>query len=155
MRNRVMPDSAVITVNIPGEKPIRELRERIFPEQGTREEWADAIIREVDEKNAKAKSDPYLTGWTYSVQFHMAPFDYVVERTYLEPGDRVLVILPHSEVNMHMGIAGEIGEIELLPNRYSAQIYINGQPYSSPVTSGEAGVLQDDVGQYAYVLYPA
>lgn len=52
------------------------------------------------------------------------------------------VVLPHSEVCMHMGVAGKQADVLLLP-KDAAQIYIDGKKFSAPVTRGEAGVPYD------------
>jgi hypothetical protein len=61
------------------------------------------------------------------------------------PGNAVRVVLPHSEVCMHMRLAGKtrwaapVGE-------HMAQIYSDdGSRFSAPVTLGEAGL--NDQGQ--------
>lgn len=51
---------------------------------------------------------------------------------------RRTVELPYSEVCMHMRIAGREAEVELLPNGM-AQVYLDGRPFSAPITCGEAG----------------
>lgn len=47
--------------------------------------------------------------------------------------------LPYSEVCMHMKIAGKPALVKLLPHNM-AQVYIDGKPFSAPITRGEAGV---------------
>lgn len=69
--------------------------------------------------------------------------------TYVEPGDRVRVELPYSEVCMHMRLAGEVREIVVLENM--AQILdTEGRNYSFPVTYGEAGIYSDRFGHYVH-----
>lgn len=53
-----------------------------------------------------------------------------------------LVRLPYSEVCMHMRVAGRRAMVEILTtHRYpSAQIWLDGRRYSTPVTLGEAGI---------------
>lgn len=78
-------------------------------------------------------------------------YDLGCYKTDMEPGDKRSVILPYSEVCMHMGVAGKPAVVELLKSEQgytSAQIYIDGQKYSSPVTTGEAGIFCDDKGQH-------
>jgi hypothetical protein len=50
------------------------------------------------------------------------------------------VTLPHSEVCMHMRVAGKPMWVEPLPNGM-AQLYDeSGSPFSFPITRGEAGI---------------
>lgn len=76
--------------------------------------------------------------------------------TRLAPGDTVRVELPHSEVCMHMGIAGSVREVEVTSECRSglamAQILDpDGRPFGAPVTPGEAGIFSDRHGFYAFV----
>jgi hypothetical protein len=71
------------------------------------------------------------------------------DQTRLSPGDRVRLVLPHSEVCMHMRVAGtrmlaEVreGGVQLLNP--------DGSPFSFPILHGEAGVYRDSRGLYAY-----
>lgn len=59
------------------------------------------------------------------------------------PGVRVELILPHSEVYMHMRVAGKRAFVTLSDSEYPmAQISKkDGTPFSSPVLPGEAGVM--------------
>jgi hypothetical protein len=80
-----------------------------------------------------------------------------IEFVRLVPGDCVLVELPHSEVCMHMRVAGSAREVELLQEQRSglamAQILDrDGGPCGGPVTPGEAGIYSDGRGFYAYAL---
>jgi hypothetical protein len=73
----------------------------------------------------------------------------------LTPGDVVMVELPHSEVCMHMRIAGAVHEVELFRESRSglamAQILDRDRrPFGGAVTPGEAGIYSDSLGFYAY-----
>jgi hypothetical protein len=64
----------------------------------------------------------------------------------VRPGQKVMMTLAHSEVCMHMQVAGKVMLVELIQKDYgdyvgtSAQIYReDGRPFSSPITYGEAG----------------
>lgn len=57
------------------------------------------------------------------------------------------LVLPYSEVCVSMGLAGKRATVKMLSER-SAQIYVNGEPFSSAVTLGEAGIMQDSDGYY-------
>ena len=71
--------------------------------------------------------------------------------TYAKPGELYYLELPHSEVCMHMGIAGQNHLVMLLTERNAAQIYtIAMSPISSPVLPSEAGFFEDDHGFYCY-----
>lgn len=68
---------------------------------------------------------------------------------YIQPGERVPNEMPWSEVCMHMRIAGQVLEVEIVGEQYHmAQLYKDGQPFSAPVTTGEAGIYQDYDGRY-------
>lgn len=77
---------------------------------------------------------------------------------YCDRGHRGRVRLPHSEVCMHMGVAGEVFEFEIT-ERGSVQLCRDGRVFSSPITLGEAGVfctpqlrggVDDPRGRYYY-----
>lgn len=72
------------------------------------------------------------------------------EPTYLQPGDRITVELPYSEVCMYLGLAGKRRTIELLKGGSGmVQIYHdNGKPLSYPITHVEAGIYLDERGRY-------
>lgn len=80
-------------------------------------------------------------GWTLD--------DYVIPRLgsglyFAEEVERIPVLLPHSEVCMHMRVAGRVAELTL--KNGMAQIWLadNGdepERFSAPVTLGEAGVM--------------
>ncbi len=64
----------------------------------------------------------------------------------IEPGQKVWIRMPHSEVNMHMGVAGRVLEVEV--KEHGAQLFKDGRQFSFPVTWGEAGIYSDDRGPY-------
>lgn len=69
------------------------------------------------------------------------------------PEDAVRVLLPHSEVCMHMRIAGETRWVAPVDGGM-AQIYNDhGSRFSAPVTHGEAGLDVD--GQPMHSSRPA
>jgi hypothetical protein len=62
------------------------------------------------------------------------------DRPVMVPRQAVKVRLPHSEVCMHMRVAGTTMWVEPLPNGM-AQLYdLNGRKFSGPITRGEAGI---------------
>ena len=71
-------------------------------------------------------------------------------RVYLTPGDIVPVELPYSEVACHMRVAGRVFAVQLTATGHpAAQILTgDGQLYSFPVTTGEAGLYTDAHGTY-------
>ena len=87
-------------------------------------------------------------------------------QVYLKPGDTVIVLLPHSEVCMHMKIAGKLARVRLIEDtdtlRPMAQILEwNINPgneacyweFTAPVLPGEAGIHQSEAGAfYCYGL---
>lgn len=71
-------------------------------------------------------------------------------KRYMNVGDRAVITISHSEACMHMKIAGQILETELVrPN--AVQIYKGGEVFSSPVTTGEAGYYWDSEKKQHYV----
>lgn len=81
------------------------------------------------------------------------------KRINVDSGKRYLTFMPHSEVCMHMRVAGRLMAVELLHRVavegdvartfYMAQLYgLDGTPFSAPITTGEAGLLHDDRGFY-------
>jgi hypothetical protein len=70
--------------------------------------------------------------------------------TRVAPGDVVTVELPHSEVCMHMQVAGKVMQVEVLER--GAQILTDrGTPFSFPIGHGEAGFYTDAAGLYTYL----
>lgn len=69
------------------------------------------------------------------------------------PGDRVRLVLPYSEVCMHMRVAGRAMLVEVREG--GAQILNDdGSAFSFPITHGEAGILThgQDGSLYTYNL---
>lgn len=81
---------------------------------------------------------------------------------FVKPGDTVLAVLPHSEVCLHMRVAGRLAMLRMKgsegSNRItSVQIHkLDGQPFSSAVLPGEAGVRSEGEGdeERQYVRTP-
>ncbi len=80
---------------------------------------------------------------------------------YILPGERVRVIAPHSEVCMHFRLAGLPVEVELLARTFdgvtyhSAQLYVDDKPFSSSITTGEAGIFDEGGRFYVYAIDPS
>lgn len=71
---------------------------------------------------------------------------------YVEVGERVIIECPYSEVCMHMRVAGRRMGAELQPSGWSVQLFtLDGQPYSAPITTGEAGFYHDQGKIYTYL----
>lgn len=72
-----------------------------------------------------------------------------MSKRYVVPEERLTIIAPHSEVCMHMQVAGKPMLAMLLPSRNAAQLFtLDGREFSAPVTPGEAGFYQDADGFY-------
>lgn len=75
---------------------------------------------------------------------------------YVAIGDLVTIEVAHSEVAMHMQVAGTIMQARLLPagDRWPcAQLYLDGREFSAPITPGEAGFYYDSERKQFY-CYP-
>lgn len=70
----------------------------------------------------------------------------------IKPGEFGKAEMPHSEVCMHMRVAGKTMKFQLLDKQYpSVQLYKDDDTFfSGPITTGEAGVFTDDQGYYYY-----
>lgn len=72
----------------------------------------------------------------------------VAVKRYVRVGDRVPLVMPYSEVCMHLRVAGTVMLGELLPSRMVQLFTVDGVRVSFPVTSGEAGLYEDDHGMF-------
>jgi hypothetical protein len=73
-------------------------------------------------------------------------------KVYVQPGDVVRVELPHSEVCMHMRVAGQVRRVRITEDRYPAAQILNedGSNFSFGIGLGEAGFYTDAEGIYCY-----
>lgn len=72
-----------------------------------------------------------------------------ISKRYIQPGERVTVTLPWSEVCMFMRIAETTMDIEITADGRGVQVFdAAGTPFSFPITLGEAGVYSDALGSY-------
>ena len=62
-------------------------------------------------------------------------------------GSTVTLVLPYSEVNMHMRVAGQIRNVKVLPDNSAQILNSDGSPFSFPVLWGEAGIGSDGDGR--------
>ena len=68
----------------------------------------------------------------------------------VKPGEHGRKVMPHSEVCLHMRIAGRTMAFALL-NNGGVQLHNDDEtPFSIPITNGEAGIYKDDDGFYYY-----
>ena len=69
--------------------------------------------------------------------------------------ERVHIVCPHSEVCIHMQVAGKPMLAALVNDRYgSVQLYtLEGDQFSSPIAAAEAGFFYEN--QVGYYVYPA
>jgi hypothetical protein len=73
-------------------------------------------------------------------------------------GDRVRLELPFSEVCMHMRVAGQVMTVEVIGGTYAdgrpsftAQLHRDdGQPFSFPILTAEAGIYGYGDDMYCY-----
>jgi hypothetical protein len=84
-----------------------------------------------------------------------------IHKTYINPGETVVIELAFSEVCMHMKVAGDVRPVRLQraqnmngtpADGYNAQILnADGTPFSFPITTGEAGLYADGDRFYTYL----
>ena len=74
-----------------------------------------------------------------------------------KPGEWFIATMPHSEVCMHMRVAGKPMILEVTKQQYpSVQLrhltahYNQATTFSSPILTGEAGIYVDQLGLYFY-----
>lgn len=68
----------------------------------------------------------------------------------VEPGEHGRKVMPHSEVCMHMRIAGREMAFALLNDGSVQLLNDDATHFSIPITNGEAGVYEDDDGYYYF-----
>ena len=82
-----------------------------------------------------------------------------------QPGDTITLVMPYSEVCMHMRVAGKVMTVTVQDGGRMAQLwdtpprpashrperpYRPGVKFSFPITTGEAGIYRDHAGLYYY-----
>ena len=71
------------------------------------------------------------------------------EKVDFRPGETHPITVGHSEVAMHMRVAGQTLPVKLLEGGRAAQIHdAQGKPFSAPVGVGEAGIYRTDDGRF-------
>ncbi|MFC4498473.1 MULTISPECIES: hypothetical protein [Streptomyces] len=70
------------------------------------------------------------------------------QRIDLEIGDRIFLTMPWSEVCVHLQVADRVMEVEV--REHGAQLLKDGEPYSIPITWGEAGIYTDSTTNKPY-----
>jgi hypothetical protein len=80
-------------------------------------------------------------------------------RRWIKPGERAVLEMPYSEVCMHMRIAGQYKQVELVYVHgrnacYMAKIYNAEGQHISEITPAEAGLFYDRTENRHYVLVP-
>lgn len=79
---------------------------------------------------------------------------FVALKFYVSPGDVVRVMIPHSEVCMHMRVAGKVMSVKVCDGFKGAQLLNDdGTNYSFPITMGEAAFYTQDHKEW-YYYYP-
>jgi hypothetical protein len=68
------------------------------------------------------------------------------QRVYVRRGTKFANVMPHSEVCMHMRVAGKTMGCELVGPRPMVQLFdIESQrPFSAPILTGEAGIYEEN-----------
>lgn len=69
-------------------------------------------------------------------------------RVRITYGERGRKVMPNSEVCMHMQVAGREMAYALLDGGSVQLLDDDGSHFSSPITSGEAGIHEDQDGYY-------
>jgi hypothetical protein len=78
------------------------------------------------------------------------PKQELPQKVYVAVGERVLKRMPWSEVCMHMNIADKMMVVEPQANGMAKLMDSFGNPFSAPITCGEAGLYFDENGFYFY-----
>jgi len=70
----------------------------------------------------------------------------------VRPGDRVRLLLPHSEVCIHMRVAGRVMTVEVTTGEYPTAQLLNddGSRFSFPILTAEAGIFSSAGSLYCY-----
>lgn len=70
----------------------------------------------------------------------------------IKPGEYGRAKMPHSEVCIHMRVAGKEMDFLLIDKEYPSVQLLNpdGSNFSGPITRGEAGIFEDEEGYYYY-----
>jgi hypothetical protein len=80
-------------------------------------------------------------------------YDYTAP-VRIAPGERGRSVMPHSEVMIHMRLAGQTLPFTYRDTNRGVQVERDGQPFSFPVSPGEAGIYFDAAGAFYYPPLP-
>jgi len=72
-------------------------------------------------------------------------------KKYVKAGDIVEIVLPYSEVCMHLGLAGLGQKVQILSDGVQI-LTVDGNNFSFPITYGEAGIYSDSEGHYVFTV---
>lgn len=76
-----------------------------------------------------------------------------MQRLNIVPGETQAISIGYSEAACHLGIAGRTLPVQIVgePGREMCQVLTAElEPFSFPITLGEAGIYSDDQGFYGY-----
>lgn len=76
-----------------------------------------------------------------------------VQTIYCDVGHRGTKRMPWSEVCLHMNVQDRTMEFEVLPSGM-VQLYKDGRVFSSPITSGEAGLYHNTDNESRFYYHP-
>lgn len=71
-------------------------------------------------------------------------------KTYVAVGEQLELVMPYSEVCMHLQVAGTKRTVRVLEGAVQI-LNADGSKFSLPVTSGEAGLHSDAGGYYTHI----
>jgi hypothetical protein len=76
-----------------------------------------------------------------------------VQTVYCDVGHKGRKLMPWSEVCLHMNVQDTQMEFEVLSNGM-VQLYKNGQVFSAPILSGEAGLYHNSDNEHRFYYHP-
>ena len=68
----------------------------------------------------------------------------------IQVGEKVKKYMPYSEVCMHMRVSGKVMVAEMISERMVQLYKLDGEPFSFPISTGEAGIFTPPEGSYYY-----
>jgi len=76
-----------------------------------------------------------------------------VQTVYCDIGHKGNKLMPWSEVCLHMNVQDTHMDFEVLPSGM-VQLFKNGSMFSSPITSGEAGLYHNHDNEHQFYYHP-